>query len=894
MCVLVWVRVHVCVLCVYVFVCVWTCVCVCLWACVCACVRVPFFCNPSPDRPSEVAAAVRVLEAGHAQGDDICSLWYQLDAGQHMLQVTRGIVVRNNSDLLGDGNLVAATELLDCVDESVLKHEITLTAGLRRMETIQPAITKLASALSSWGQRRLEEQLDACEDVMRLILRLLLHSATLTILHVTVPVAEAVGRLRGLCFKPDGGFAITLVGQPDPGRIGADVIRSLRDVYILTCDAIDESAALEDQVHKQAKAYSSFFTNIRNADRLKDDQGLVELCDTYKSGTTSTLKYTRLREQMCEFLEAVYGALNHKQITYPVVLEDYDEFVTRRRTNEEQSQSVCSSSRQDLVMATPFIEHVHVALSRQEDLLSEDWWPHTEFEIVATNVPSPEAMEGVAEMLWAAQSGFAHLIRTELWPASLDLCLQGVAQTAALQSILAVSERTAISPDVHGLALIIGGDAKAMSTEVSDHCADESRANAPIKFAHVGAVLRVQNVIRMTNGVSNDGIHTSAFQNAVGVASAIPFDVMNALLDVYSQARTVMGTCAAVGCAVAEGADALFDYPFVKARVKGDTPTQFGVKPRVVQMLDLLAGTLNALSDYMDAPLLVGVDEKGYNLLKSVSTMKLWHASVDRFKASCHKEVLGLVVSTAHKHAEDVHKLTPQDSYKDALDLDFEQEYAVETILNAPKHVLIKPETKFLAALTDFYDVYAIRWEVTELLWPKPKRLMVSKAIDNGEDFLLVRAAVNAIINADNFADIATTAGEIKTIASKKKTFSFPAAVSARLEALRQVIPQTRDAIASAPMVGSVPPTGAVQASPVVRTLAALTANTRIARKRSLDSSSIAAALTEASESTRLDGSMAVSRPVAPSSVAGSADGSMSQVPAFMRAARSKASRRRL
>jgi hypothetical protein len=141
-------------------------------------------------RPSVLHKALVLIRDGCKKKHELCVVFESFDVGRQLLSAAEVVVERHAGDVVGDGALKQASDLMSTVSVVNLAKcdpELAITM----LSEVTPAILKLVSAFTSWSKIRCEEKWSEISSIIRSMVAAVQHFAEMT-------VKEFVGVLKDL------------------------------------------------------------------------------------------------------------------------------------------------------------------------------------------------------------------------------------------------------------------------------------------------------------------------------------------------------------------------------------------------------------------------------------------------------------------------------------------------------------------------------------------------------------------------------------------------------------------------------------------------------------------------------------------------------------------------
>lgn len=312
---------------------------------------------------------------------------------------------------------------------------------------------------------------------------------------------------------------------------------------------------------------------------------------------------------------------------------------------------------------------------------------------------------------------------------------------------------------------------------------------------HTQHTMTVTNIVAET---SRGGIHIGKFQHTHTDATMIDGDfagMLTPLLSVYNQMYTVMNMASLThfsifGPGVAELLDKGSDNVAARVAPAPTSTAKSSISRMATFAINGLDSALNLLADQLDHEALADVDSQKYNLVRSMSFCRQWLSHMRAFLHGAQRELSRLVSRHLQVLATELENSVPRWSALFPLG-PIDWDLAAGRLLAHPRRSSVAPLIKVTKNIMNEFNNMRASF-TSDAMIDSSISAFVADCLSNAEDYLLVTAAVNTLVNHHRLSNAAAQAQEIIDIGSRKASFAFPDCLKLALQSATMGKPPTQ------------------------------------------------------------------------------------------------------
>lgn len=444
------------------------------------------------------------------------------------------------------------------------------------------------------------------------------------------------------------------------------------------------------------------------------------------------------------------------------LLETYDEWRQEFLSNEDDDPDAQKKNsgkvKPFLAVGVDFCEAYNHASDTAQ--LGFDW---SLYEGVVEGFP--KGAEATLVVEWLYRSPMAEAAFEAAWAPTLAMCSAAVVDLTGLPAT-SCPHRSALV-DENYLQLLVREDLPNLAAEAKRHIDFSSGGASTNVLQHARLATIMQSLFSVSD--KEGGFRFDCFQHDATTAElGLSATLCSELLLIYAQMRTVAMVAAVAHQCIYKGyeedllvrpSDALSS----QGRLHKLVP---GLKHEPMAMLDYMGAAALALLELLATDEMLDLDNKGFNLRKPMSHCCQWAKIMGWLLQGLREQWLFGCSEALRLEATALEEAIPRwDGVLQTEKLD--HKLAKARLLDHAKRPIVKPAIKFLQEVMEQVCVSAKRWGLENKI-DKAISSFVDKAIETGGQYLVIVAALNAVINYRTAARSNAMADEILGIIRKR------------------------------------------------------------------------------------------------------------------------------
>lgn len=460
-------------------------------------------------RPSDVAKAKRVLEAGHDRHDEFCDAFYSFEVGKYCRDRGDDLVRRHSHDLLADGAFEAASSLLEGSGIDSIADNETVSVAIDWLKLVPDCGSKVLSSWGDWSLMRKEERREDLVCILEKMVHVVEHSVALaTGLVITAirPFTEDVteqlaGRDPGAMPTPSAFCYMSALSSS-----AWEMLQELGPLREQTLSCINYLESLLDSITK------SSMNDVNIGDATSE---LLETLGAPFSWLEMLWVYLGGLEVMYVIVMRSPIAKLQPPLTYPDMLT---EFLDQSGKPYPEDLDMRPPRRAEALSKVPFLRLLTKCYFCQDRVSKEPVMPGEFWRPIAKILPEDAVVEETID--WLETGPLASLVNDEVWVPLRDSIFTSLGQEFQITSATTIEASVASGPiDAKSLPLLISADLAKMASHTRSYIdfADISGSTGIKLLPHAKHCVAFCSVLAQT---SKGSLLAPVFQHTLAEAKA--------------------------------------------------------------------------------------------------------------------------------------------------------------------------------------------------------------------------------------------------------------------------------------------------------------------------------------------------------------------------------------